>query len=162
MTYQLCGLPVNPVCRVERIFDFPNPLAPWQHQREIPLALRPHPAPAGKNWGVDLQSAFERVRGREMEDPSKSSLGGNWGQRWQLGHRPSQVIGRLLIEGCQQQAIGAKPLTYFLPRLRTVVFKRPCPDPALESWETRLRNLPFQQLPQAVVPHTAVSEPPAL
>lgn len=36
---QLCDLPVNPVCRVEHTFDFPNPLALWQYHREIPLAV---------------------------------------------------------------------------------------------------------------------------
>lgn len=54
----LCELPVNPVCRVEHTFGFPNPLAPWRYHHEIPLAVQPHPAPSQKSSGVSLESAF--------------------------------------------------------------------------------------------------------
>ena len=76
---QLCELPVNPVCRVEHASDFLNPLALWQHKREIPLAVRPHPAPSEKSWGVALQSAFEKVQVRRWRANQSPGQEGIWG-----------------------------------------------------------------------------------
>lgn len=76
---QLCELPVNPVCRVEHTFDFPNPLALWQYHREILLAAWPHPASSERSQGVHLPSAFGRVQVGRWTTPQSPAEEGIWG-----------------------------------------------------------------------------------